>query len=134
MALLLSLVGPIPSSMVTDAVSIVPLYESNDVYIVLDELVTFGRAWCELSEKSANEQTVLELIANGGFNRPMRVIVFNTAEGWSRDETVAVRFKLLQMSHEGRVLAAAARELVKRTTGQVPTLLRKVQGTCFTAT
>jgi len=106
-----------------DAASLVPLYENNDVYLVLDELGTFGRVWRELSEKSANEQTVLELIANGGFNRPMRVIVFNTAEGWSRDHTIAVGLKLLQMSHDGRMLGAVAREFVERTTGQVPTLL-----------
>jgi hypothetical protein len=106
--------------LMTDAASLVPLYENNDVYLVLDELVTFGRVWCELSEKSANEQTVLELIANGGFNHPIRVIVFNTAEGWSRDHTIALGLKLLQMSHEGRVLGAAAHEFVKRTTGQVP--------------
>jgi|SRR5215467_9493835 len=109
--------------MVTDTASLVPLYESNDVYLVLDELVTFGRVWRELSEEAANEQTVLELIANGEFHRPMRVIMFNTAEGWSRDETVAMGFKLLQMSHDGRVLGEAALELVERTTGQVPTLL-----------
>ena len=107
----------------TDTVSLVPLYEGNDVYLVLDELVTFGRVWRELSEEAANEQTVLELIANGGFHRPMRVIVFNTAEGWSRDDTVDLGFKLLQMNREGRVLAPAARELVERTTRQVPTLV-----------
>ena len=111
----------------TDAASLVPLYECNEVYLVLDELVTFGRVWRELSEKSTNEQTVLELIANGAFFRPTRVIAFNTAEGWSRDETVAIGFKLLQMSREGCMLGAAARELVKRTTGQVPAL-RIVQG------
>ena len=66
----------------TDTASLVPLYENNNVYLVLDELLTFGRVWRELSEEAANEQTVLELIANGEFNRPVRVIVFNTAEGW----------------------------------------------------
>ena len=101
----------------------VPLYENNNVYLVLDELMTSGRVWRELGEEAANEQTVLELIANGEFHRPVRVIVFNTAEGWSRDETVATGLKLLQMSHDGRVLGDAARELVERTTGQVPSLL-----------
>ena len=94
----------------TDTASLVPLYESNDVYLVLDELVTFSRVWRELSEEAANEQTVLELIANGEFRRPVRVIVFNTAEGWSRDDTIDVGLKLLQMNREGRVLAPAARE------------------------
>jgi len=107
----------------SDTVSLVPLYEGNDVYLVLDELVTFGRVWRELSEEAANEQTVLELIANGEFRRPMRVIVFNTTEGWSRDETVDVGFKLLQMSREGRMLVPAASELVERTTGRAPALL-----------
>jgi hypothetical protein len=107
----------------TETVSLVPLNEGNDVYLVLDELMTFGRVWRELSEEAANEQTVLELIANGEFRRPTRVIVFNTAEGWSRDETVNIGFKLLEMSREGRVLVPAANELVERTTGQVPTLL-----------
>jgi hypothetical protein len=106
-----------------DTVSLVPRYEGNDVYLVLDELVTFGRVWRELSEEAANEQTVLELIANGEFRRPVRVIVFNTAEGWSRDETMAIGLKLLQMSHDGGLLGDAAREFVERTTGQVPTLL-----------
>ena len=98
------------------------LYENNDVYLVLDELLTFGRVWRELSEEAANEQTVVELITNGEFHRPMRVIAF-TAEGWSHDETVRVGLKLLEMSQDGRVLGEAAREFVERTTGQVPTLL-----------
>jgi hypothetical protein len=113
--------------MTTDAVRLVPLYENNDVYLVLDELVTFGRVWCELSEKSANAQTVVELIANGGFHRPMRVIAFNTAEGWSRDETVAVGLKLLQMSHEGRVLGAAARVHPANNWGRSRSYWRKVK-------
>jgi hypothetical protein len=56
----------------TETVSLVPLNEGNDVYLVLDELMTFGRVWRELSEEAANEQTVLELIANGEFRRPTR--------------------------------------------------------------
>jgi hypothetical protein len=43
----------------TDTASLVPLYESNEVYLVLDELVTFGRVWRGLSQEVANEQTVL---------------------------------------------------------------------------
>ena len=104
-------------------VSLVPLHEDNNVYLVLDELMTFGRVWRELSEEAANEQTVLNLIADGEFRRPVRVIVFNSAEGWCRDETVAIGLKLLEMSREGRMLGPAACELVERTTGQVPTLL-----------
>ena len=104
-------------------VSLVPLNEDNDVYMVLDELLTFGRVWREASEEAANEQTVLNLIADGEFRRPVRVIVFNSAEGWCRDETAALGLKLLEMSRESRVLGPAAIDFVERTTGQVPTLL-----------
>jgi hypothetical protein len=104
-------------------VSLVPLYEDNNVYLVLDELVTYGRVWRELSEEAENEQTVLNLIADGEFRYPVRVIVFNLAEGSSRDETISFGLKLLEMSRDGRVLGPAAVEFVERTTGQVPTLL-----------
>jgi hypothetical protein len=107
--------------MVNEA-TLVPLYEDNDVYLVLDELPTFGRIWRELGEGQANEETVATLIADGEFRRPVRVIVFNTAEGWSHDDTAHFGFKLLEMSRD-RALGAAAREFVERTTGQVPTLL-----------
>jgi len=106
-----------------DEISLVPLYEENDVYLVLDEIPPSGRVWRELGEDQANEETLLNLIADGKFQRPTRVIVFNTAEGWSHDDTVHFGFKLLEMSREGRALGAAARELVERTTAQVPTLL-----------
>jgi hypothetical protein len=45
----------------TDTPSLVPVSESSDVYLVLDELPTFGRVWRELSEEAANQQTVLKI-------------------------------------------------------------------------
>jgi hypothetical protein len=80
----------------TDTPSLVPLSESNEVYLVLDELLTFGRVWRELSKEAVNEQTVLKLIANGEFHDPVRVVVFNTAEGWSRDVTGEIAEELLE--------------------------------------
>jgi hypothetical protein len=103
--------------------TLVPLYEVHDVYMVLDELPTFGRVWRESSEEAADEATVVNLIANGEFRRPVRVVAFNTEEGWSRDYTVAVGLVLLEMSRDGRALSPSAVEFVQRTTGQVPTLL-----------
>jgi hypothetical protein len=106
-----------------DGVSLAPLHEGGDIYLVLDELSTYGRVWRELPEEHANEQCVLAMIADGEFHRPMRIIVFNTNEGWSRDDTVDIGFKLLQMSHAGRVLGNSGREFVERTTGHAVTLI-----------
>jgi hypothetical protein len=80
----------------TDTPSLVPVPESSDVYLVLDDLPTFGRVWRELSEEAANKQAVLNLIANGEFHDPLRIIAFNTAEGWSRDVTGEIAEALLE--------------------------------------
>jgi hypothetical protein len=98
----------------TDTPSLVPLQEHNNVYLVLDELPTFGRVWRELSEESANELTVLRLIANGDFHRPMRVIAFNLDEGWSRDVTEDIAEALLEREASEGDLSESARIFVGR--------------------
>jgi hypothetical protein len=71
-----------------------------------------------MAEAEANEPTIIEYIGEGQFNHPLRVIAFNTEEGWSRDMTKDIALKLLDLSMEGRVLGVAAREFVERETGQ----------------
>jgi hypothetical protein len=71
-----------------DSVGIVPRrHEDVDVYLILDELSSLERVWRELSNDEANKQTIINMISEGQFHRPMRIVVFNTDEGWSRDET-----------------------------------------------
>ena len=98
----------------TDTPSLVPLSESSDVYLVVDELPTFGRVWRELTEEVANEQTVRELIANGDFHGPVRVIAFNTTEGWSRDVTEDIAEALLEREASEGDLSESARIFVGR--------------------
>jgi len=98
----------------TDTPSLVPVSESSDVYFVLDELPTFGRVWRELSEEAANKQTVLNLIANGEFHEPLRIIAFNTAEGWSRDVTGEIAEELLEREASEGDLSQSARMFVGR--------------------
>ena len=98
----------------TDTPSLVPVSESSDVYVVLDALPTFGRVWRELSEEAANQETVLKLIANGEFHGPVRVIVFNTAEGWSRDVSEAIAGALLEREASEGDLSESARRFVEQ--------------------
>jgi hypothetical protein len=98
----------------TDTPSLVPLSESSDVYLVLDELPTSGRVWRELSEEAANKQTVLNLIANGEFHDPVRVIAFNAAEKWSRDVTGEIAEALLEREASEGDLSHSARIFVGR--------------------
>jgi len=107
-----------------DRISIVPRrHEDVDVYLILDELSSLERVWRELSNDQANKQTIINMISEGQFHRPMRIVVFNTDEGWSRDETNDIGFELLDMSHQGIALGNAAREFVERTTGHSPKVI-----------
>jgi hypothetical protein len=51
----------------------------------------------------------------------VRVVAFNTEQGWSRDVTHEIATKLLDLNQEGVALGAAARDFVERVTGQSAT-------------
>jgi hypothetical protein len=75
-----------------------------------------GRAYRETDEGDADELTIIENFINGEYSRPVRVVAFNTHEGWSRNVTEEIALKLLDLS-------AAAREFVERVTGKAPTVI-----------
>ena len=104
-------------------ISIVPRTDDVDVYLVLDDLRTQGRIWREMDEEMANAAAIIEWIADGHFDRPVRIVAFNLHEGWSKDVTEDIAQELLLASREGRVLGTAAREFVERVTGQAATII-----------
>lgn len=56
------------------------------VYLVLDEFGgRMGRSWRETDEAKADRAAVIVDLLDGQYNDPVRVVAFNTAEGWSRD-------------------------------------------------
>ena len=58
---------------------------TDTVYLVEDDYGALGRSFRETdAAKSDRETTVLDLLS-GQFRDPVRVIAFNTREGWSRD-------------------------------------------------
>jgi hypothetical protein len=59
----------------------------STVYLVLEDFGKFGRAYRETSEDGADLESVIENMLTGQFDKPLRVVAFNTAEGWSRDVT-----------------------------------------------
>ena len=77
--------------------SIVPSGPSQDVFLVLDQFgERLGRAWRETDENDTDYETLIRHLLEGQCNNPVRVVVFNTDEGWSRDVSgdVADRMKL----------------------------------------
>jgi len=100
--------------------SVVPNTE-HVTYLLLDEIGSYGPIWREMSDGEANEATILDWIAQGQFDNPLRVVAFNTEEGWSRDVTQEIATKLLDLNQNGVALGAAARDFVNRVTGKSAT-------------
>ena len=76
--------------------SIVPQSDDHDVYLVLDDFGKLGRCWRETDEERTDRRTVVGDLLDGQYNRAMRVIAFNAAEGWARDVSEDVADELLQ--------------------------------------
>jgi hypothetical protein len=65
--------------------SIVPRGDDENVYLVADDFGELGRIWRETDVEATDLETVITDLLDGQYNSPVRVIGFNTAEGWSRD-------------------------------------------------
>jgi hypothetical protein len=70
--------------------SIVPDDTNRDVYLVLDDFGRLGRAWSETDEAGTSRATLVRNLLDGQYENPVRIIAFNTVEGWSRDATVDI--------------------------------------------
>jgi hypothetical protein len=95
--------------------SIVPPGNDQDVYLVLDDFMGFGQAWRETDVDDTDLETLLEDLLDGQYINPVRVIAFNTAEGWSRDVSEAVAEMLRQRcSGHRRELMSSVQAFVNR--------------------
>ena len=55
------------------------------VYLVEDDYGPIGRAFRETDASKPDRETTLKDLLTGQYNDPVRVVAFNTYEGWSRD-------------------------------------------------
>ena len=67
--------------------SLVPEDAQRDVYLVLDDFGSLGRVWRETDEAGTNRAWLVRNLLNDLYENPVRIVAFNTAEGWSRDVT-----------------------------------------------
>jgi hypothetical protein len=65
--------------------SIVPNGSDQTVYLVVDDFGRRGRAYRETDPEAADLETVILDLLEGQYNNPIRVVAFNTFEGWSQD-------------------------------------------------
>ena len=96
------------------ATSTPPLLPSRTgtVYLVLDDFRTLGLAYRETDPAHANRQTVVANLLSGQYERPLRIVAFNTAEGWARDATAEIAREVLARADE---MSPALRDFVEGT-------------------
>jgi len=99
--------------------SIVPGSVDRDIYLVLDDFGRVGRAWAEMDEDHTSLDAVIIDLLDGQYRRPVRVIAFNTAEGWSRDVSEDVAQELRRRcADKDRELPGSIQPLVERYEGR----------------
>ena len=66
--------------------SIAPPGNDQDVYLVLDDFRDWRvQVWRETDVEDTDLETLIEDLLDGQYSNPVRIVAFNTAEGWSRD-------------------------------------------------
>ena len=83
--------------------------------LVLDEFGgRIGQAWRETDAEAARLETVIADLLDGQYSSPVRVIAFNTAEGWSRDVTTDIADELRRRFVEIEEVAPSVLEFLDR--------------------
>ena len=94
-----------------------PSAPSHDgtVYLVLDDFGELGSAYRETDAAQADPKTIVADLLSGQYRHPLRVVAFNTADGWALDVSAdiarQVLTRALELEHE---LPAAVRDFVER--------------------
>ena len=84
------------------------------VHIVLDDYGNAGRVYRETDEEDTTIGSVVDDLLTGQFNNPLRVVAFNTSEGWSRDVSEDIAREVLRrVAQRGRPLTANSRNFVE---------------------
>lgn len=93
--------------------SIVPGFDV-DVYLVLDDYGPLGRAYRESDEDASDRETVIRHLKEGQYNNPIRIVAFNTAEGWSRDATAEIAEEIKdQADRTGEELSPGLKDFIE---------------------
>jgi hypothetical protein len=87
---------------------------SHDTYLVLDDFGgRLGRAWRETDEEASSRDVLISDLVDGQYNNPVRIVAFNTAEGWSRDVTKDIADELRRRLVEYDEVPASLQDFVE---------------------
>jgi hypothetical protein len=94
--------------------SIVPQETTQDTYLVLDDFGgRLGRAWRETDEENTDREMLIRDLMDDQYGNPVRIVAFNTAQGWSRDVTMDIADELRRRFAEYDDVPASVREFLE---------------------
>jgi hypothetical protein len=83
--------------------------------LILDDFGRIGCAWRETNVEDTELESVINDLLEGQYSNPVRVVGFNTAEGWSRDVSEDIARELFQRcADQDRELPDFLQEVVER--------------------
>ena len=80
--------------------SIVPADTDREIYIVLDDFGLSAQVWRETNDADADRETLIRDLLDGQYEDPIRIVAFNTAQGWSLDVTESIANELRETCSE----------------------------------
>ena len=93
--------------------SIVPQDADHDTYVVLDASgVWVGRGFHETDDEDDRETLIHDLL-DGHYDHPVRIVSFNTAEGWSRIVTTEIAAELQWRCAKGAAIPPSLQHLLE---------------------
>jgi hypothetical protein len=91
--------------------------------LVLDDFGKIGRAYREVDEQEADLESVIDGLIAGQYTKPVRVVAFNTSEGWARDVSEDVGWEVLRrLTREGKSVPMSTRDFLIFHVGEDETL------------
>jgi hypothetical protein len=90
------------------------LSDDVTVYLVLNDFRT-GLAYLETAADEADRETVIRNFIGGQYSDALRVIAFNTAEGWSRDVSEDIADEVFDRAYDAdETLSDGTRRFIDR--------------------
>ena len=81
--------------------------------LVLDDFGNIGRAYREVDEAEADRATSFAASSKANTNNPIRIVCFNTSEGWARDVTEDIALEIKEWSErKGELLSPGLRDFI----------------------
>ena len=88
---------------------------------MLDDFGLLAKVWRETNDADADRATLIQDLLDGQYEDPIRIVAFNTAQGWSRDVTKDIANELQEICAERGETPGSIEEFIREHARRRPT-------------